>query len=237
MPLQPGLLLVGGLFLATLFSNGTHQMLDLYTWNTPNGRKTTIMLEEIAQPYTLKPIDINTGQQKAPDFLRINPNGRIPALFDHEAGARIFESGAILLYLAERFPKGEALLPNTPVARAEVLSWTYWQTGGLGPMLGQYNHFSSAEGKANYALERFKNESLRLLNVLEIRLKESAYLGGDNYSVADIMNYPWVSSALNTLPEAFTQLTAVKSWHNTIAARPTVITGLQRLTDLSQSRY
>lgn len=226
-------------------------MLDLYTWNTPNGRKATIMLEEIAQPYTLKPIDIGTGAQKEPDFLHINPNGRIPALYDHETGARVFESGAILVYLAEKFPAGAALLPRTPVERAEVLSWTYWQTGGLGPMLGQYNHFSSLNTDSPttqnglpyvpYAQQRFKDESLRLLNVLNEHLQENAFLGGRHYSIADIMNFPWVSAALNTLaPQAaptFKYLNALLSWHRAIAARPAVKNGFQRLTDLSQSRY
>lgn len=216
-------------------------MLDLYTWNTPNGRKATIMLEEISQPYTLKTVDISTGAQKQADYLQINPNGRIPALFDHETGARVFESGAILVYLADKFPQGMALLPKTPLERAEVLSWTYWQTGGLGPMLGQYNYFSTLGDELNANEQRIKNECLRLLNVLDERLQKSEYVGGSNYSIADIMIFPWVSTALNTLapkaPDTFNKFNTLLSWHKNIAARPAVIKGLQRLANLSKSRY
>jgi len=218
-------------------------MIDLYTWNTPNGRKATIMLEEIAQAYSLKPVNIAIGEQKQPEFLHINPNGRIPALFDHDTGARVFESGAILIYLAEKYPeRSPRLLPATAVERAEVLSWTYWQTGGLGPMLGQLNHFSAIENETStYAEQRFKKESLRLLNVLEQRLQESTFLGGNDYSIADIMNFPWVSVALNTLlrdtSPGVISFNALLRWHSVIDARPSVKKGLQRLTDLNQSRY
>ncbi|ABD82685.1 glutathione S-transferase family protein [Saccharophagus degradans] len=215
--------------------------LDLYTWNTPNGRKTTIMLEEIAQPYTLIKVDIGIGAQKQPNFLHINPNGRIPALFDHQSGARVFESGAILVYLAEKFPAGKKLLPSAPAERAEVLSWTYWQTGGLGPILGQYNHFSTKNINVNYAKQRFKEESIRLLNILDDRLKESPFLGGKHYSIADIMCFPWVSGALKTLApstqEAFKNFNSLLSWHQIISARPAVKKGLMRLDDVSNSRY
>ena len=217
-------------------------MIDLYTWNTPNGRKATIMLEEVAKPYTLHSVNISKGEQKAPDYLNVNPNGRIPALFDRETDARVFESGAILIYLAEKFPDiSTSLLPLDTVKRAEVLSWTYWQTGGLGPMLGQYNHFSSIDESAPYALTRFKNESLRLIDVLNKRLDKAAYLGGNEYSIADIMNFPWVSVAIKTLlsvePEIFSEFSALQRWHNTIQQRPAVIEGLSKLASLSNSRY
>ncbi|USI28970.1 glutathione S-transferase N-terminal domain-containing protein [Alteromonas macleodii] len=217
-------------------------MIDLYTWNTPNGRKATIMLEELGQEYTLHPVNIGKGEQKASNYLSINPNGRIPALFDSDTSARVFESGAILIYLAEKFRDlSESLLPSDAARRAEVLSWTYWQTGGLGPMLGQFNHFTSIDSPASYAVQRFEDESFRLLEVLNTRLNKTKYLGGNEYSIADIMNFPWVSVAIKTIAEAnkekFTRFESIMRWHSVIEKRPAVIKGLDRLANLNSSRY
>lgn len=213
-------------------------MIDLYTWNTPNGRKAAIMLEEIHSPYALKAINISTGAQKQADFLAINPNGRIPAIYDHSTHTRVFESGAILIYLAE---KSGMFLPNTTRERAEVMSWLFWQGGGLGPMLGQYNHFSGLTGEHSYALNRYQDESLRLLGVINNRLEENEFLAGSAYSIADIMNYPWVETAYQTLlpnkPDTALSLPALQRWKDTIAQRPQVITGMKKLAALSTSPY
>jgi GSH-dependent disulfide-bond oxidoreductase len=171
-------------------------MIDLYTWNTPNGQKVSIMLEEIGLPYQIFPINIAQGEQHSESFLAINPNGKIPAIIDRsvEGGQRVFESGAILIYLAEKVGK---LLPVNGGDRAEALAWTFWQVGGLGPMIGQWGHFSrSAPEKIPYAINRYLDESVRLLNVLNSHLNNRTFIA-DDYSIADIMNYTWASSGLN----------------------------------------
>lgn len=212
-------------------------MIDLYTWNTPNGRKATIMLEECGLEYNLKPINIREEEQKQPDYLKVNPNGRIPALFDHESGARVFESGAMLVYLAE---KTGMFLPQDPVERAEILGWTFWQVGGLGPMLGQYGHFSDLDEDIPYALERYRDESIRLLSVLDKQLQQHNYLGRD-YSIADMMNYSWALMGMNNIgkshPEMTKDFTAIKEWLERIGKRAAVQTGVGVLSELSQSRY
>ena len=212
-------------------------MIDLYTWNTPNGRKATIMLEECGLDYNLKPINIREGEQKQPDYLKINPNGRIPALFDHDNNARVFESGAMLVYLAE---KTGVFLPQDPIERAEILGWTFWQTGGLGPMLGQYGHFSGLDEDIPYALERYRDESARLLSVLDTHLQQHDYLGKE-YSIADMMNYSWALMGMNNIgenhPEMVKDFTALKDWLERIGKRPAVQMGVGVLAELSQSRY
>jgi GSH-dependent disulfide-bond oxidoreductase len=206
-------------------------MLDLYTWNTPNGQKAAIMLEEIGLPYQIFPIDISQGSQHTDTFLAINPNGKIPAIVDD--GQRIFESGAILIYLAE---KSGQLLPTDRQNRAEVLAWTFWQVGGLGPMLGQWGHFSrSAPEKIPYAINRYLDESVRLLNVLDRHLEGRIFIA-DDYSIADIMNYTWVASGLNFIrsahPDQVENLTALDRWVNTIGNRPAVVKGLAVMKQL-----
>jgi len=196
-------------------------MIDLYTWTTPNGRKVSILLEELGLPYTAHSIDISKGEQFQPDFLKISPNNRIPAIIDRDNGFHLMESGAILLYLAEK--TGE-LLPTQMQARYRVIEWLMWQMGGPGPMLGQVHHFVKYnKGKAPYAEERYLAEAHRLYGVLDRRLSERDYVA-DAYSVADIAIWPWISRFewqtidLNQYPN-------VKRWYLAIAARPAVERG------------
>ncbi len=196
-------------------------MIDLYTWATPNGRKVSILLEELGLPYTVKPIDIGKDDQFDPAFLAISPNNKIPAIVDHEAGLRLMESGAILLYLAERT---ERLLPSAGPDRCAVLEWLMWQMGGVGPFLGQVHHFVRFNpGKAPYAEERFLKEAHRLYGVLNRRLAEVPYVAGD-YSIADIAIWPWISRFewhqidLDAVPN-------VKRWYVELAGRPAVQRG------------
>jgi GST-like protein len=204
-------------------------MIDLYTWGTPNGQKASIMLEEIGLPYTVHPINITKGEQHAPTYLAINPNGKIPAIVDRdvENGLAVFESGAILVYLAEK--TGRLLPPGNN--RAKALSWVFWQVGGLGPMIGQWGHFSrSAPEKIPYAIDRYFDESLRLLGVLDHHLASREYMV-DEYSIADIANYTWSASGLKfmkgqhpTLEEQFPHL---KQWIDQISQRSAVVAGMQ----------
>ncbi|MEL6317556.1 MAG: glutathione S-transferase N-terminal domain-containing protein [Pseudomonadota bacterium] len=166
-------------------------MIDLYTWSTPNGRKASIMLEELGEPYETHPIDIMADAQHAPDYLAISPNNKIPAIVDRAAGISLFESGAILLYLAE---KHDRLLPKSEAGRWAATEWLMWQMGGFGPMLGQAHHFLHFnKGKAAYAEERYAKEAARLYGVLDRRLGAQAYLAGDEYSLADIAAFPWAT--------------------------------------------
>jgi GST-like protein len=165
-------------------------MIDLYTWTTPNGRKVSIMLEEVGLDYTSHAIDINKGEQFAPGFLKISPNNKIPAIVDQESGISLMESGAILIHLAEKTGK---LMPAGGPQRLETLQWLMWQMGGVGPMLGQVHHFVKFNpGKAPYAEERFLKEARRLYGVLDRRLTDDEYMAGD-YSIADIATWPWIS--------------------------------------------
>ena len=196
-------------------------MIDLYTWTTPNGYKPMIMLEELGLEHRLVPVNIGEGEQHAPDYLRINPNGRIPALVDRSAeGSKpvvVFESGAILIYLAEKTGK---LLPASGPERYEVLEWLMFQMGGVGPMLGQASHFLRAEEKRPYAIDRYVNESRRLYGVLDGRLGEEEYLAGD-YSIADIATFPWVRNP-SIFGFSLDELPNVKRWVSAIAERPAV---------------
>jgi GSH-dependent disulfide-bond oxidoreductase len=187
-------------------------MIDLYTWTTPNGRKVSIALEELGLPYTAHPIDITKDEQFAPDFLTISPNNKIPAIVDRESGISFMESGAILIYLAD---KAGQLLPR----EGEL-----WQMGGLGPMLGQTHHFLRFnKGKAPYAEERFAKEAHRLYGVLDRRLAEREFVAND-YSIADIAIWPWVSRfEWQTID--LEQYPNVKRWYETIARRPAVQRG------------
>jgi glutathione S-transferase len=165
-------------------------MIDLYTWTTPNGRKISIALEEMGLAYEVHPINLKFGTQKQPDFLAINPNGRIPAIVDRDDGGfAVFESGAILIYLAEKSGK---LLPQEKRARSIVLQWLMWQMGGLGPMHGQANVFVRYfPEKIPSVITRYQTETMRLLRVMDTRLADHEYLAGD-YSIADIACWPWV---------------------------------------------
>ncbi len=205
-------------------------MIDLYTWGTPNGQKASIMLEEVGLPYTVHPIDISKGAQKTPEFLKINPNGKIPALVDHDqdGGLSIFESGAILVYLGE---KTGQFFPSALPQRAQVLSWVFWQVGGLGPMIGQWGHFArSAPEPLPYAINRYLEESIRLLGVLDHQLAGREYLT-DDYSIADIANFPWVVGGFQFLgaqhPDLPTRFTNLQAWVDRIGQRPGVIAGMR----------
>jgi GST-like protein len=196
-------------------------MIDLYTWTTPNGRKVSIMLEELRLPYTVHAVNIGADEQFDPAFVAINPNSKIPAIVDREAGVTLTQSGAILLYLAD---KAGRFLPAEPAARWEVLDWLMWQMGDLGPMLGQAHHFLKFnEGKAPYAETRYHNTAKRLYGVLDRRLAGRDYIAGD-YSVADIAVWPWTSRFewhridMDAYPN-------VKRWYLSIAARPAVEAG------------
>jgi len=205
-------------------------MITLYTWKTPNGRKPAIMLAELGWDYRLKGIDIGKDEQFAPDYLKISPNNKIPAIVDDEAEGgplSIFESGAILTYLAE---KSGRFLPASGHARFKTLEWLHWQVGGLGPMLGQFGYFANrAPEKAPLAIDRFKDECARLIRVMNGRLAQADYLGGD-YSVADIACYPWMMAATTMLKEplasALEHAPAVQSWLDRVGERPAVQKGM-----------
>jgi GST-like protein len=196
-------------------------MIDLYTWTTPNGRKVSILLEELALPYEAHAIDISKDEQFAPDFLKIAPNNRIPAIKERDTGFTLMESGAIMIYLAEKTGK---LLPTDAHKRARVIEWLMWQMGGVGPMLGQVHHFVKYNaGKAPYAEERYLKEAARLYGVLDRRLADREYVA-DDYSIADIAIWPWISRFewqtmdLGKYPN-------VKRWYVAIANRPAVQRG------------
>ena len=196
-------------------------MIDLYSWTTPNGRKASIMLEETGLDYAVHPINIMEDDQFKPDFLAISPNNKIPAIVDRDADVALMESGAILIYLAE---KTGQLLSTDAKTRLKTLEWLMWQMGGFGPMLGQAHHFLKFNpGKAPYAEERYGNEAKRLYGVLDKRLADNEYLAGD-YSIADVATWPWSNTFewqgidLNDYPN-------VKRWYLAIAARPAVQKG------------
>jgi GST-like protein len=201
-------------------------MIDLYTFSTPNGRKISIMLEEVGLPYTAHRVDIGKGEQFEPEFLKISPNNRIPAIVDSDGPdgqpISIFESGAILIYLAEKTGK---FMPTEPRARMDVLQWLMFQMGGVGPMFGQANHFIRfASEQVPYAQERYRNEAMRLLGVMNRRLGDVDYLAGD-YSIADIATWPWVMRA-EWYDTDWSLFPNTKRWFDTIAARPAVERGL-----------
>jgi GSH-dependent disulfide-bond oxidoreductase len=196
-------------------------VIDLYTWTTPNGRKASIVLEELEMPYTVHPIDIGKGEQFQPDFLKISPNNRIPAIVDRDTGMSLMESGAILLYLAE---KAGMLLPRETEPRYRVIEWLMWQMGGVGPMFGQVHHYVKYnKGKAPYSEERYLKEAHRLYGVLDRRLAEHEFVA-DTYSVADIAIWPWVSRYEWQTVDLH-QYPNVLRWYRAIAARPAVQRG------------
>jgi glutathione S-transferase/GST-like protein len=199
-------------------------MIDLYTAATPNGHKVSIALEELALPYTLQVLDLSTGAQKAPAFLTINPNGRIPALVDRDEGDfAVFESGACLMYLAE---KTGQLLPTEFKARSRVIQWLMFQMGGVGPMMGQANVFYRYfPEKIQAAIDRYQGESKRLFRVLDGQLKDHEYLAGD-YSIADIANWAWVRTHRWSGVEV-DDLPHLQRWLEAIRVRPAVQRGLQ----------
>ena len=202
-------------------------MIDLYTWTTPNGRKVSVMLEELALPYRTHKIDISKGDQFKPEFVAISPNSKIPAIVDAEGpGGKpigVFESGAILIYLADKTGR---FLSKEPAARYLALQWLMFQMGGVGPMFGQTHHFlRAAKEQVPYAIERYSTETRRLYGVLNARLGESAYLAGD-YSIADIATYPWVARH-EWHKVALGDFRHVERWYQAISARPAVARGMQ----------
>jgi GST-like protein len=206
-------------------------MITLYAAGTPNGQKIAIMLRELDVPFDVRLLKLGDGEQRDPAFLAINPNGKIPAITDTlETGQRIrvFESGAILVYLAEKHGR---LLPAAGDERYEALAWTFWQVGGLGPMLGQWLHFSRAAPEPNpYASERYRTECLRLLGVLDGRLQQVACLAG-TYSIADIACFPWAAAAFRLLgadtPDLGERFPHASRWLDTLSERDAVRQGLR----------
>jgi GST-like protein len=202
-------------------------MIDLYTWTTPNGRKVSIMLEELGLPYRVHSIDIGKGDQFKPAYLAINPNSKIPAIVDSDgpggAPLRMMESGAILIYLADKTGK---LLPASGAARYAVLEWLMFQMGGVGPMFGQVHHFlRAAKEQVPYAIERYTKETKRLYGVLNAWLERNEYLAG-GYTIADIATYPWIArhewhkTDLNDFAH-------VKRWFDALSVRPAVQRGMK----------
>ncbi|WP_158742616.1 glutathione S-transferase family protein [Acidisphaera sp. L21] len=206
-------------------------MIQVWSWPTPNGHKVHIALEELELPYEVVPVNIGAGEQFKPEFLAITPNHRIPAIVDDDAPGgplSLFESGAILIYLAEKTGK---LMPTSPAARYHCLQWLMFQMGGVGPMFGQYGHFANyAVEKLPYAIERYTNEVARLHRVLEAQLAKTKWLAGDSYSIADIATFPWIRN-----PERrnidLAAYPNVKRWHDSIAARPAVERGVAVLAE------
>jgi GST-like protein len=212
-------------------------MIDVYYWPTPNGHKITMFLEETGMDYRLVPVDIGKGEQFRPEFLAISPNNRMPAIVDHQPAAgqgtqSVFESGAILLYLAEKSGK---LLPTDAPGRVSVLQWLFWQAGGLGPMAGQNHHFSRyAPEKLPYAIERYVKETNRLYGVLERRLAKSPYVAAADYSIADIAIYPWIVP-WEMQQQNLEDFPALKRWFEAIASRPSTLRAYAQRDEFSRT--
>ncbi|HSI45455.1 MAG TPA: glutathione S-transferase N-terminal domain-containing protein [Methylophilus sp.] len=206
-------------------------MINLYTWATPNGRKISIMLEELGVDYEVSPVDLGKLEQYSPEFAAISPNNKIPAIVDREAGKKdvlIFESGAILTYLAEKHGQ---FLPAEGQARYTTFEWLHWQTSALGPMLGQLGFFAvRSEEKAPLAISRFTEEADRLLNVMDKQLQTNTYLAGNEYSIADIASYAWTLAATQYLKDVLKDSLATKPalhrWLQTVGERPAVQRGM-----------
>jgi GSH-dependent disulfide-bond oxidoreductase len=196
-------------------------MLDLYYWTTPNGHKITMFLEETQLPYRMHAINLQKSEQSTAEFLKISPNGKMPAIIDHDplgggGDITLFESGAILQYLAE---KSEQLLPAELPQRFEVLQWLYWQVSGFSPMAGQQVFFRRAAEQVPFAIDRFTQETTRLYGVLNRRLADRAYLAGETFSIADISAYPW-AAPYEMLHQNIDSLPHVERWLDLIARRP-----------------
>jgi GST-like protein len=214
------------------FTHWEFQLIDLYTWPTPNGHKIHIMLEECKLPYRVHAVNIGTGEQFKPEFLRISPNNKIPALVDSEGPdgkpISLFESGAILVYLAAKTGR---FMPKSDRAKYEVLQWLMFQMGGVGPMLGQAHHFRIyAPEKIAYGIERYTNEAKRLYGVMDKRLQDHAWIAGNSYSIADMAIFPWLRSWQNQGID-WADYPQLKAWFDRIAARPAVQRAVQVLAD------
>ena len=205
-------------------------MIDFYTWTTPNGRKISVMLEECGLEYTTHAVNLQKEEQFKPEFLAIAPNNKIPAIVDHDVPGgpvSIFESGAILLHLAEKSGK---FLPANGTERAKVLEWLFWQMGGIGPIMGQAGHFTTqASEQVPYAIDRFISESARLIKVLDTQLGKTEFMAGD-YSIADMATYPWVILGFDLIksakPDVIGEGENVARWIKTIGERAAVIKGM-----------
>lgn len=197
-------------------------MIDLYYWPTKNTHKITMCLEEAGLAYRLVSVNLGSGEQHKPDFLKISPNNRLPAIVDYEPAdggepVSVFESGAILMYLAERAGR---FLPVDVRGRKAALEWLFWQVSGLGPAVGQHEHFCHyASARIDYAVERFSAETSRLYGVLDRRLAEHPYVAGDEYSIADMAIYPWIVPWLDE-KQCFDRFPQIRRWFEAIAARP-----------------
>jgi GSH-dependent disulfide-bond oxidoreductase len=210
-------------------------MIDLYYWTTPNGHKITMFLEETGLPYRIHPVNIGKGEQFTPNFLAISPNNRIPAMVDKEPQGGgppipVFESGAMLLYLADKTGR---FISKDPRGRAEVLQWLFWQMAGLGPMAGQNHHFSQyAPEKVPYAIERYQKETNRLYGVLNKRLRDRAFVAGNDYTIADMASYPWIvpwerqGQRLDDFPH-------LKRWFEAIRARPATVRAYEKAKEVN----
>jgi len=216
-------------------------MIHLHFWPTPNGHKVSIMLEEIGLPYRLAPVNIGRGEQFSAEFLRVSPNNRMPAIIDDEplgggAPISVFESGAILMYLAE---KSGRLWPQTPRQKYEIAQWVFWQMANQGPKSGELGNFkraaqSGTQGDLSYGLKRFDDEVNRLYGVLNNRLYDRRYIAGDEYSIADIISYPW-ARLWERLGQTIDEFKHVKRWAEELAARPGVQRGLEVGKDLTNT--
>lgn len=211
-------------------------MIDLYTFTTPNGRKPAILLEELQMPYTIHSVNISKGEQFDPEFLAISPNNKIPAIVDRDShDLAVFESGAILIYLAEKMGK---LLPNRGNERIKAIEWLMFQMASVGPMFGQLGHFRNAAPEpVPYAITRYEKEALRLLGVMDGQLAKTPYLAGD-YSIADIATYPWVAGATTPyLGLSFDEFPHVQRWVEELRARPAVQVGMDVLRPSFKSQF
>ena len=206
-------------------------MIQFYTYTTPNGRKVSIMLEELGISYQVNVVNISNGEQFEPEFLKVSPNNKIPAIVDEEAdGLAVFESGAILTYLAEKYGQ---FLPASGEARYKTLEWLHWQIGGVGPMFGQLGYFTVyAKEKIPQAIARYTSEAERLLAVMDRRLTDNAYLAGEAYSIADMAAYPWLVNACEgaflgaSLGAILAEKPAVLRWLDDVGSRPAVQRGM-----------
>ena len=206
-------------------------MIDLYSWATPNGQKVHIMLEETGLAYTLHWVNIGKGEQFDPEFLKISPNNKIPVIVDHDGPGgepfTVFESGAILIYLAE---KSGRFLPEEPRGRSEVLQWLMFQMGTVGPMLGQAHHFRAyAREKIPYAIQRYTNEAGRIYHILDKHLADHEYLAGD-YSIADMAVFPWIRLH-GRQGQVLAEYPGLSRWFETVAHRPSVMKDMEKLRD------
>jgi len=200
--------------------------IQVYSCGTPNGDKVHIYLEEAGIPYDAHTINIRVGEQFLPEFLAINPNNRIPAIVDptgdNGKSLPVFESAAILIYLAEKNGNKFFAPTSKPKERYEILEWVEWQMGGVGPMFGQFNHFNSRDQKDEYAIERYKNESLRLITILDSKLEGKEWVAAGEYTIADMVLYPWIHAIIPKLGNEAATFANVKRWDDKISARPAV---------------